>query len=550
MATKSAAELLGLPAEAKRPNAYEILGLTPGESDETRIQKAVATQIARLKAARDHAPPKAWASAVKAVQSAQGTLADAKMKAELDRKLSPDTHVSAAPIDPLADLLPPSNPAGPSVTPAPSPLETQIPASEEPTLSNEPATASVSNPPTISNAPPAPQTQPAAQIRTGRTRRRKKKRSRSLSTIVLGLFVVALLSSVGGLLYLLGTGKLGSGQVAIATGPNGIVIQAGSPQMPISNPTVASRPAQQRHDGVMPINVPSSRAPDRVASLGQPDRSATEAITEDPRRFPDSSVGPNSTETGMDAIPPTPVPPMVNPTNNPSMEGDASNDVSIGNMAPGVAMNATGADGAPEPPMPEPSMPEPPVNGSEPTTAPSPEALQAGADAISQARLSIQNADWAMMKSLSETAENKAANDQQRSEAGTLYQVADLASYYHGGIIRAIGSLQAGNEFNLTETMTVIVTEANEQTIGIMRDKRPKSYPVAQLPVILAHALADMQVGLDANTALAAKALYQSICPTSTPDYRAQSLEWLRSIDGPLEGAEVGRLISFVESLE
>lgn len=174
--------------------------------------------------------------------------------------------------------------------------------------------------------------------------------------------------------------------------------------------------------------------------------------------------------------------------------------------------------------------------------------LQAGEAAIEKAQQLIRSASWEEMAPAAEAAVNAAANEEQKSLAESLFQLADLASFYQGGIQRAIMNLEVGNTFMLTELLQVVIVETGSDFITIRYEAKNKRFPLSELPLVLAHKLAEFQVEVGQPTGRAAKAAYQAVTPKATPEHRTESIEWLESIGEEIEGADAESLIQAIEA--
>ena len=205
-------------------------------------------------------------------------------------------------------------------------------------------------------------------------------------------------------------------------------------------------------------------------------------------------------------------------------------------------------------PTPSPSPEPTPSSSPEPGKPPTPESISIGQVAIDKARDAIRTADWDLMKPLAETAESVAVTPEQKQLAETIFQYADLATFYRGAVTRAVPALSFGQEIQITETMKAMVHEADESHLTINRGKdgsgKPqlKSFPINEIPLILAHALAPYQLDMDSPEGQAAKAAYQAIGPFATAGRRSESIEILRGLQ-KVEGADPKGLADFLASL-
>jgi hypothetical protein len=171
------------------------------------------------------------------------------------------------------------------------------------------------------------------------------------------------------------------------------------------------------------------------------------------------------------------------------------------------------------------------------------------AAAIAEAETQIRLANWDRMKEAAARAAEAAEGSSRESYAKSLYELAELSTFYRGGIRRAIGQLGAGHEFDIVPSLKVIVVEASGDRLTLRRGAKNYSYTLDTLPPSLSHSLATFSMPADAPTTIAAKAAYQAIAPRFNEEYREYSVELLRGLQEPVEGADAKRLADTIESL-
>ena len=165
------------------------------------------------------------------------------------------------------------------------------------------------------------------------------------------------------------------------------------------------------------------------------------------------------------------------------------------------------------------------------------EAIEKADNALEKVREMIRSADWANMKATAESALKMPMNSAQKSDAESLYQLADLATYYRTGIAKAVAELNVGNELAVTEAVQVIVVETGPDLLVVRRSARNYTYKFDELPFSLANRLASQQIAAG-DTLVAAKAVYEAIAPKTNVDYREESIRLLRGMQGEVEGAD------------
>lgn len=160
----------------------------------------------------------------------------------------------------------------------------------------------------------------------------------------------------------------------------------------------------------------------------------------------------------------------------------------------------------------------------------------------------IKNARWKEMKQQAEKLLASRMNDAQQAEAEALYELADLATYYRGGIEKAVQALNAGNDFEITDNFRVLVVEKGDNFITILFDRRTKTYSFDELPFSLAHKLASFEIP-NSPRQLAAKAVYQSISPMSDATSRREALAWLAEIEESVGGEDPKRIADSLRTM-
>jgi hypothetical protein len=151
------------------------------------------------------------------------------------------------------------------------------------------------------------------------------------------------------------------------------------------------------------------------------------------------------------------------------------------------------------------------------------------------------------MKAAATEATEAPMSDEQKAKAEALYELADLASYYRGGIERAVAKQNAGNEIVVNE-VRLIVVETGDDLLIVKLNGRNHTYQFDHFSFSLAHELASYEVAAS-PTFEAAKAVYQAIAPRATEDHRAQAIQWLREINDEVEGADPQRMAETLEAL-
>ncbi|KLU03891.1 Phage tail fiber protein [Rhodopirellula islandica] len=571
MTGKTIHELLELPEHVTSPHAYQVFGLNPGESNAATIHEAIAQRINQLKTAKPATAPETWSRAAQVLQTAQRTLTDPKKKAKLDARFgivsmdastsapaantTPNSAPAAPVVDPLAALLPTSpspsaatpQPTAPTSAPAPAPATEPViaevveasvvggPVSSAPAVDQvrvtpgpAPATDLGNLSTTTASSPnpsPAPLVVQSRSPSAARARRRQSSGGWLMGGFLLLGFVI-----VG---FLAAFFFWGPGEVQVVRSNDGITIRTkndnanrpGQSQSTVVDRAEPARQGKPSSDGIM--KRPGAGQAASGDSLGN--------FLSNPDSMPDASI------------------PDAGPTPGMGMQADATDNMQPSGPQPGVGGMSPATSGMqPEgmQPTPETSPPDPsPPMGMTPETPPeaTPESIQAGETAITAAENAIRQSDWSTMKTLAETAEKAAANEEQVTRAETVYQITDLATYYRGGVSRAMANLNAGNEFNVTDAISLLVVEASADQLIARRGARNYTYPLNEVPFVVSQALAAFQLPMESETGQAAQAVYESIASKSTPEVRADAVSILRSLQN-VEGADVQRIAEWIET--
>lgn len=539
----TAQSLLALPAEVTQPDPYRVFGLAAGESDAVVISQAIRKTIARLNAAKPHSDPAAWQQAAAWVTRARGVLLGAAQKPPLDQATA-QPGVQAVQ-DPLLGLLPgDGNAVGAAPAAAPTAFRAgpgrALPPSPLGAANSPAAPAAASEPPAIDPFginPPLPPSL-AAQLAAAPAQRtgtsvagpaqadsavgavplpiqvakpaaspaRRRRRRTPWAAVTLGLLTLVSFGGIAVLLYVLNRN------------PGGIVINLQSAttdggHVPATdNSPPAVRPPRPPADPVMgglTTVPPRPTRRDRASAeqLAAADNWLASLANQGDDEMSPSAGMPLSTDTGFEP-PPTMV--EMEPTTEPAMVESA--------MAMEPIPSAVGETSNPVTPLPDGDA-------------------DAAEQAIGQARRAIAAADWQSMESLAEAAEQAAVTKEQKIRTSRLLQLAELASYYHGGLERGLESLNAAESFAVTEQIQVVVVEIGTDKVIVKFNGRNKEYPRRELPLVLAHKIALFAMPADAPETIAASHAYQAVAPISTPQYRQQAIRALEAMTEPVEGA-------------
>ena len=232
-----------------------------------------------------------------------------------------------------------------------------------------------------------------------------------------------------------------------------------------------------------------------------------------------------------------PAPPsdaVLDPPPPPPTDFDAS--LSLGNSI----------DQPPPETMPQPVPPPPEADSiSDEATD---RAIAAGQTAIDAATAALARADWPTMKPAAEAALRAAADPAQQAAAQTLYEAADLATFYREGIRRAVAGLQSGAEFDINDSVKVLVVEASPQRLVVRRGAENKTFDFDRLPISITRSV--IQFALPGSpTTRAAGAVFESIAAKATPEHRTEAIQTLHTLNGQIDGGDGPALADLIASL-
>lgn len=534
MSASNLSDLLPIPDGVAKPHAYQVFGLDGGERDNQKVSDAMRKTYAHLKAAKSSSDPATWKKAARMAEEARKLLSDPEQRRELDARFgvideeSDSADVLQEDDDPLAAVLPGVDPLSGTLsgdgsskallgTPPLAGIGGETPALETanatnglgtpplmgaPPLGTPPTATTTADPTNVGAAVQTPQTTWSPQKPT---RRRKKKSGMAL----FAGFLLVMFAAIGGLLfYLVQGGQLQIGDTPSNNGQQ--VAQQDGPAQP--NPgTVAAKPS----DGILTSVAQSGVAPS-LRGDGQAPRGS-------------GLAGPSMSDIET--------PPLPNPMESETMEPVTETD-------PMPSENMTAVD--PDPKMPEPtSEPEPtPTPDPTPSKDEMAKANQAKIDAVVKL---IQVGDWEKMKTAAEALRELELTEEQVSMAETLFDIADLATFYRGAVSRGLATLAAGATFEFGG-LDVVVVEATSDGLTIRYDRKSKTYTIDQLPPRLMEKIASFSLPVDRADSIAGLALYRLIQDDTNTEYRVDAFEKLANVEG-LDGVDAVKLLNVAQDL-
>ena len=581
-ATQTAHSLLALPQGVSAPDPYAVLGLPPGESDNAKIAAALKSVVALLNGVKASADPAAWNQAAIWVKEARRVVSDPVLKAQLDQRIAGSTgnaavgrpgatarsvntaaNFSTPPISPLQPASP--SPVAPKFDPlagllpgqATAPQPTAGPAQPFP---SQPIPANGRNTAfRAGNAPPPPQP-PAVSPHPGFAQpptigenvgqswsqggvggvavetaheleaigkpnklpgRRRRKRFPWASLILVGLTV----ASIGGMVALV---------VYLNKYPGGITIalQPGvGGATPVAGSDFAVAPPADRDDSpVDPVMGRLSPAkPARGTGRDSTGEAADDWLADLRQNVPPDGDAPMATENPAMA----PENPAMIALPDAMPDAAALTDPSMANIPEGNA-----------PPTEVPNMAAIPG-----VTEPTPEQLEAAQAALLKAREVLAGAQWDQMNAAAEAAAKAAATEEQKQMAEQLVQLAELATYYHIGVEKALNELKSSETFNVTEKLEVSVVEITPAKVTLRFNGRNKDYARSELPLVVAHKVAGFTMPVDEPATKTAAQVYQALAPVTTPQYREQAIKTLEAMPPRPDDVDPAELVAAIRQV-
>lgn len=592
-------DLLPIPKGIIKPNAYDVFGIDTETQDEESIQGTIQSVIAELKAVKISTDSKRWKAAARLASDAKKLLDDPRQREKLNQKLlvtagdrsssSVDTSLQN---DPLAGLLPDTDPlqkfetsvkpeavlestkeepairSGAPASPD-SRNQTQRKESDTPDLSAIPPLPTI--PSTISQQeglesdgllPPensllpedlvtsmgsfetpqsndsnldsiavpsfeesAPSFGSDADVMVKKPQKISRRRRSKTGLLVPAIFAVACFGIVGVVLFFI----LNKPGVMIAMSDDGVVIQdeTENQENQVGDPVQEQKPrTAEPQDPIMGRlgPQPENQNPDANA----PKLTEPIAGTDD--------NGANQTSEAM---------PEEKPLGNQMNDGQAGSANAASNSTP----PSTPEQPTPEKPTPgeTPAKMEPSGNNP-PMESLSEEVLQKAEQTLQIAKSAILDADWNQMNSVAIKMLDQPMSDDQKRQADDLFQVIDLALFYRTAIVDSITNLNVGNDFEVSDSLRVIIVEKSPSNLTVMFNKMQREYSIDQLPWPLAHKLASFEVSGD-TFSTAAKSVYQAIAPTTNPGLQTQALDWIKEIQDDLDGTDKENVGATLSSL-
>lgn len=152
---------------------------------------------------------------------------------------------------------------------------------------------------------------------------------------------------------------------------------------------------------------------------------------------------------------------------------------------------------------------------------------ESGNKALEELKNALRSGNFETMKGAVEQAGPAMVTEQQKDELAQFVLLVELADYYVEGIRRGAAGRGLGEAFELSPGFTVGVVESSRDKIALKINGRVKSYTFEDLPLVLAHRLAEFAMPPDNLEVVAGRAAYQALWSQATAAHRAEALDWL-----------------------
>jgi hypothetical protein len=238
--------------------------------------------------------------------------------------------------------------------------------------------------------------------------------------------------------------------------------------------------------------------------------------------------------------------------------------------APGRGKKKRGApapaDGEPAPPLAGENMPAPPITAADPAATAMPAAASAASRPepkpavplapptkaeieplvaeLKAARLALSELNFAEAKPHLAQAQALARLPAHREAATRLKGLAAHAERFQTAIADAVQGLKSGESFRVGTSTEVAFVEATPGKVTLRVSGMNRTYPLAELPVGLAMALADLKLPASDPATKLAKGAYLALHKVPDPAAKARDEEKAKALwkEAASEGAEIAEL--------
>ena len=456
---------LGLGKQMTKPAPHQLLGLTPGETDIAKIQRAADLAASRVRSQAPGPRTADWTRLLAEIDAAKKSLI-----AQATRPGQSGQPIRTVPMGPAGAHRPAprprSAPAAPSPPPsAPTTAAGTVPSVAYPPPSSHPAGLPVATAATGASAPlpgPVPRTRIAAKMR----------RARKTSSLVVFAYTVGALMVVAAVVL-----------------PLVIILMARDQSRSNSVDTVAPPAVDPSPTPTTPI--PATEPPNvpqlEDANVQEPDLTIESPEDEAMPVEEPLSDSPPSEEQPLGDSPPTP----------PHADPDTP-------MIPPVAA---------------------PANGRQ---APTPQQIQQLSSALAAARAALERGRFEEALTRLADIEDLPMLADDVSRYQRLHLLIQYARNFHDELASAVAELKGGDEIPVGTNAAVGVVQTGAEHITLRVAGTNRTYHLEALPTGLAIAIADLRLADSDPISLVVKAAHLASRPGVRDDQLQRARDWFR----------------------
>jgi uncharacterized membrane protein len=216
----------------------------------------------------------------------------------------------------------------------------------------------------------------------------------------------------------------------------------------------------------------------------------------------------------------------------PAPAGNAASSTPAGVSA----MPANGAEARPVP-----AESSTPPQAAAPTRAEVEKLIKA----LEAARMALAEYQFTTADEHLAQAERLAKTEQQQQAVGRVRRLADLLAAFRQALLAQLQSMQGGETFKVGTSTQVTLVEASESRVVVRMAGMNRSFPISELPVGLALAIADLRFRQGDPAGLQAKAAFLIAQKRPTDDTRQKARSLLEEVQSA--GADVSDLMRLLD---
>lgn len=220
-------------------------------------------------------------------------------------------------------------------------------------------------------------------------------------------------------------------------------------------------------------------------------------------------------------------------------EDDSASDQNENATSNGESPKSSDSDNNPDEPMPT-TTPPPEPEDRELTD----EQLKALSDQLKQAKQALGSQDVAAAREFLEKAKPMAGTKTHRAMIERLEALTGYVEAFHRAIPQALEKLQPGDSFPVGNAIVALV-EKKPESVVIHVAGRNREYALNDLSLGLGIALADQALDQDAPISMVVKGAFQAVHPKATDEHIQEVRDWWRNAADM--GERLGDLILVVD---